>query len=321
MTKPYVDIQGLRKSYRPDFWKKTIHAVSDLNLKVHAETVYGLVGPNGAGKTTSLKCLLGFVNVNKGQVRLFGQDPWRNAEARRKVGYLPERAYYYPFLTGPEILSFYGKLFGMASNALEKRVDELLNLVGLDDRRDVKLSGYSKGMLQRIGIAQALINDPDLVILDEPMSGLDPLGRKEVKDIIRGLKTQKKTVIFCSHILSDVELLCDEVVMLAKGKVVAQGHLDEVVKPDLQAYELVVEGGEVLDFPASWQGTYQMIQEKNAVLVHINQDGSKDIQAWVNCINDQKRNILSLNPKKQSLESVLIQKINGVDSQGGSPNV
>jgi ABC-2 type transport system ATP-binding protein len=203
-------------------------AVKDLNLRVNAGEVFGFLGPNGAGKTTTMNVLLGFVNATSGDAYLFGVNV-REPIARQRIGYLPELTYYYKFLTAEEILRFYARVFGIPRAEADRRIDELLKLVELESARKRPLKNYSKGMQQRVGLAQALINDPDLLILDEPTSGLDPLGRMKVREIIQRLKDRGKTVFFSSHELGEVETVCDRVAIINQGELKVEGSVAGLV--------------------------------------------------------------------------------------------
>src|SRR5215475_11922394 len=227
---PIVETRNLRvefKAQRPSRGTKV--AVSNLNLKVHAGEVFGFLGPNGAGKTTTMNVLLGFVNATSGDAFLFDVNV-REPIARQRIGYLPELTYYYKFLTAEEILRFYAKIFGIDRAVAEPRIDKLLNLVELESARKRPLKTYSKGMQQRVGLAQALINDPDLLILDEPTSGLDPLGRMKVREIIQRLKSEGKTVFFSSHELGEVETICDRVAIIHQGELKVEGRVSELME-------------------------------------------------------------------------------------------
>src|SRR5881392_1670837 len=204
-------------------------ALKDLNLKVHAGEVFGFLGPNGAGKTTTMNVLLGFVNATRGDAYLFGVNV-REPIARQRIGYLPELTYYYKFLTAEELLRFYARIFNIPKAEREKRIDDVLKLVELDHARKRQIRTYSKGMQQRAGLAQALINNPDLLILDEPTSGLDPIGRLKVREIIRRLKNEGKTVFFSSHELGEVETICDRVGILADGELKREGRVSDIVR-------------------------------------------------------------------------------------------
>lgn len=221
-------LDNVTKKY-PTTITKTVTAVRNLSLEVKEGEVFGFLGPNGSGKTTTLKMLLGLVKPSNGIVKLMGQDP-TSYKSREKIGYLPENPYFYSHLTGKELLEFAGNLYEMPHSKINEKIDYLLNLVSLKGKENIPLRGYSKGMLQRIGLAQALINDPELVLLDEPMSGLDPIGRFEVKNIILDLKKQGKTIFFCSHILSDVEKICTDIAIILNGEKIEGGKIDEVMK-------------------------------------------------------------------------------------------
>ena len=213
-----------------EFRGTTTTALVGLDLEVQAGEVYGFLGPNGAGKTTTINALLGFVPPTSGTAHLFGIDV-RQPIARQRIGYLPELTYYYKFLTAEELLRFYARIFGLSRAESDRRIEKLLKLVELEPVRNRPIKSYSKGMQQRVGLAQALINDPDLLILDEPTSGLDPLGRMKVREIIRRLKDEGKTVFFSSHELGEVETVCDRVAIIHRGELKASGRVADIVQP------------------------------------------------------------------------------------------
>ncbi|NRA39163.1 MAG: ATP-binding cassette domain-containing protein [Planctomycetes bacterium] len=223
-----IQTKSLSKTYR-DFWgRERVLALQPLNIEIMSGEIFGLLGPNGSGKTTTIKLLLGLLYPSSGDAFVFDRDPG-NQDAKRRIGYLPEETYLYKFLDAEETLKFYGSLFGIAKDVLHKRIDELLKLVGLEHARKRRLGEYSKGMARRLGLAQALINDPDLVILDEPTAGLDPIGTAEVKELIVELKNKGKTVLLCSHLLADVEDVCDRLAILHNGVLKACGRVDELL--------------------------------------------------------------------------------------------
>ena len=225
-----VETRNLRVEFRSkDSPQGRKLAVKDLNLQVRAGEVFGFLGPNGAGKTTTMNVLLGFVNATAGDAYLFGVNV-REPIARRRIGYLPELTYYYKFLTAEELLRFYARTFGLTRAETDRRIDELLKLVELEHARKRPIKTYSKGMQQRVGLAQALINDPDLLILDEPTSGLDPLGRMKVREIIQRLKNAGKTVFFSSHELGEVETVCDRVAIIQQGELKVEGRVAELTE-------------------------------------------------------------------------------------------
>ncbi len=221
-----IRLDQLRVEYRTkELGQQTKVAVKDLSLEVRAGQVFGFLGPNGAGKTTTMNVLLGFVNATRGQASIFGVDV-RQPIARQRIGYLPELTYYYKFLTAEELLRFYARIFKIPRTETDQRIDRILNLVELEHARKRQIRTYSKGMQQRAGLAQALINDPDLLILDEPTSGLDPLGRMKVRNIIQRLKDDGKTVFFSSHELGEVETVCDRVAILNEGELKVEGSVE-----------------------------------------------------------------------------------------------
>ncbi|THJ17155.1 MAG: ABC transporter ATP-binding protein [Nitrospira sp. CG24D] len=307
-----VQIEQLSKVFSVGFWGRRVTAVDQLSLDVRRGEVFGFLGPNGAGKTTTIKMLMGLIYPTSGQARIFGYavgDP----AAKAKLGFLPESPYFYDYLTSREFLSFYGHLFGLWGAALTKRVDELLELVGMTHARDLQLRKFSKGMLQRVGVAQALINDPELVVLDEPMSGLDPIGRKEVRDLIFRLKESGKTVMFSSHILHDAELLCDRVAMIMKGRLVACGQVSELIQQGTtQEVEMVVdrlspEGLEHLRVLA----TKVVLNGERVMVVLSNQ---RQVDESLEVLRAAHAKLISLTPHKASLEDMFIREAKGVQS-------
>ena len=239
MTTPAVRIENLTKIFPVPLRRQRVTAVRNISFEVRPGEVYGLLGPNGSGKSTTLKILLGLVTPNQGRAMIFGQDS-RDYHSRRDVGFLPENPYFYKFLTAAETLRFYGKVCGMGGAALNKRIDELIHLVGLEDARDRRIGGFSKGMLQRIGLAQALIQDPRLVVLDEPTAGVDPAGSHQIRDLILDLKKRGKTVLLTSHLLEQVQEICDRVGIMARGEMIREGALADLVSVKNQT-EFVIE--------------------------------------------------------------------------------
>jgi ABC-2 type transport system ATP-binding protein len=312
VTDHVVQIENIRKVFRVGFWGRRVTAVDQLSLDVRRGEVFGFLGPNGAGKTTTIKMLMGLIYPTSGQARIFGH-PVGDPAAKAKLGFLPESPYFYDYLTSQEFLSFYGHLFGLWGAALNKRVDELLDLVGMTHARDLQLRKFSKGMLQRVGIAQALINDPELVVLDEPMSGLDPIGRKEVRDLIFRLKESGKTVMFSSHILHDAELLCDRVAMIMKGRLVACGQVSELIQQGTtQEVEMVIdrlspEGLEHLRVLA----TKVVLNGERVMVVLSNQH---QVDESLEVIRATHAKLVSLTPHKASLEDLFIREAKGVQS-------
>lgn len=242
---PVVQTWNLRKVYRTGFWmNKKIESLKDCSLTIYQGETFGLLGPNGAGKTTLLKILLDITKPTSGKGVVL-ERPIGDRRVKQKVGYLPENAYYYEYLTAWEFLEFTAGLFQIPRAVQNKRIVDLLNLVGLaqSTAKKKKLKQYSKGMLQRVGMAQALINDPEIVFLDEPMSGLDPMGRYRIREIVLSLKQQGKTIFFNSHILADVEQICDRIAVLALGDLICQGSLDELLGTS-NSYHVTIKGGD-----------------------------------------------------------------------------
>ena len=302
-----VQTEQLSKIFRVGFWGKRVTAVEGLNLEVRRGEVFGFLGPNGAGKTTTLKILMGLIYPTSGQAWLFGRE-LGDLQTKARLGFLPESPYFYDYLTSREFLGFYGHLFGLWGKVLDKRIDELLELVGMTHAKDLQLRKFSKGMLQRVGIAQALINDPELVVLDEPMSGLDPIGRKEVRDLILGLKESGKTVLFSSHILHDAEVLCDRVAMILKGRLVACGRVTDLLdqaanhQVELLVDRLTPEG---LDHLRPL--TDKVVTQGDRMLVVLK--SQQHVEGALEIIRAAKASLVSLNPQKGSLEDLFIREV------------
>jgi ABC-2 type transport system ATP-binding protein len=261
MTDAAVAVHGLTKFFPVPFRRESIVAVRDLNLRVEAGEVYGLLGPNGSGKSTTLKIILGLISPTRGRTEIFRHNS-SLVESREAVGFLPENPYFYKYLTGAETLRFFGRLCGLGGAQLKNRVAELLELVGLTNARDRRLGTYSKGMLQRIGLAQALINGPKLVVLDEPTAGVDPAGSREIRNLIVDLKRRGITVLLSSHLLAQVQEICDRIGILAKGVLVREGRLEELIAIENQT-EFVIANA-----PAGLAKEIELLVERsNAKLI------------------------------------------------------
>jgi ABC-2 type transport system ATP-binding protein len=299
--------EALRKTFRVGFWGRQMTAVDHLDLEVRKGEIFGFLGPNGAGKTTTLKMLMGLIYPTSGKAWVLGQKIG-DVAMKHHVGFLPEAPYFYDYLTAEEFLRFYGQLFGLGGRLLSERIDMLLNIVGLSDARRLQLRKFSKGMLQRIGIAQALINDPHLLILDEPMSGLDPVGRKEIRDLILCLKEQGKTIFFSSHILHDAEVLCDRVGILLKGRLVALGKVSELINArSTRSVEVVVEG---LD-PEGVERVRKLVQSvmtqgERVLAILQNQNQVNEV---LDLIRLRKATLISVTPQKSSLEDLFMREV------------
>ena len=234
-------VEKLEKTFRLGFFRKRIEAVRGVDFEVRPGEIFGLLGPNGAGKTTTIKMVLRLIFPTRGQIRIFGADH-DDREAMRRVGYMPENPYVYQYLRPLEFLDLCGRLVGLDARDRKKRADEMIDRVGLGHAIDRPIGKFSKGMMQRIGLAQAILHDPELLILDEPMSGLDPVGRKEIRDILLDQRARGKTLVFTSHILSDVEMLCDRVAIMHRGVVTAYGSLADLLRPEVRRVDLEIDG-------------------------------------------------------------------------------
>lgn len=260
MSEPVIQIRNLTKIYR-DFWgRKKVQALNSLSLDIQPGEIFGLLGPNGSGKTTTMKLLLGLLFPTDGEITILGKSA-SDVSKNERIGYLPEESYLYRFLNAEETLDFYGRLFDMSGADRRKRTNELIEQVGLQHARRRQLKEYSKGMTRRIGLAQALINDPDLVLLDEPTSGLDPLGTNDMKEMIRKLRDQGKTVVMCSHLLADVQDVCDRIAILYGGELKELGRVDELLKAQEETQLLTSN----LD-PAAVDEIRQVLEKHNATL-------------------------------------------------------
>jgi len=234
-----LSVNNIKKTYKTQFPFKSIDAVKGVSFSIQPNQVFGLLGPNGAGKSTTLKIIMGIIRESEGSVSVLGGTMERR-EVRKKIGFLPENPSFYPFLTAYETLDFISGLFAIDKNLRQDRIKTLIGLVGLENAMNNQVGTFSKGMVQRLGMAQALINDPELIILDEPMSGLDPIGRKEMKDIILMMKRRGKTVVFSSHILPDIEMLADRVCVINKGVVVGTGYIQDIIKSELKEIDIEI---------------------------------------------------------------------------------
>jgi ABC-2 type transport system ATP-binding protein len=305
--------RGLTKSYRVGHIRQRLRpALVDLDLEVKKGEILGYVGPNGAGKTTTLKLLTGLLHPDGGEALFFG-IPASRREWRYRVGYLPENPYLYDHLTPAEYLDYVGRLFGLPASLRRSRARELLGHVGLEESADVQLRRFSKGMVQRVGLAQALINDPEFLLLDEPMSGLDPLGRRLVRDLILDQRRQGKTVLFSTHILSDAETLCDRVAVLRSGRLVRVGALGEMLRPDVSHLEvLVADSGSGLP---TLPGESRRDAVGDRVRLEIQEDA---LGRAVAAIEAAGGHVLGVQPVRASLEDYFVREMAG-DGRGGGP--
>ena len=297
-------IKGLSKEYRLGLRRQRVIALDHLDLEIEEGEIFGFLGPNGSGKTTTIKLLLGLLHPTAGNAWILGRSI-DEVEVKQDVGYLPESPFFYEYLTAEEFLKFYGQLFGLSGKGLAKKVDELLELVSMAHARCLPLRKFSKGMLQRVGIAQALINDPKLVILDEPMSGLDPIGRRDVRDIILRLRDGGKTIFFSSHILPDVEMICDRIAILVKGQLRAVGVVQDLVgTTSVTSIEIIVEAfPEEADSEVTSRGGI-VIRRGRQTLIEINDQHSAD--DVLDLIRRHRGRLISFVPHKRSLEDLFL---------------
>lgn len=300
-----IEIKNLTKVFYTDFLRKPILAVDNLTFSVKEGEVFGFLGPNGAGKTTTIKILVGLIRPTEGEARIFGTDV-ADISSHEFIGYLPEMPNFYDYLTGNELMKYFARLFNIKEPERTKRIEELLKLVGLWEVKSNPVRSYSKGMLQRLGIAQALINDPKLLILDEPMSGLDPIGRKEVRDLILGLKSRGKTVFFSTHIIPDVELICDRIAILNKGRLLSIGKLDELstLKEDL--YEVVIFGLNSDYINKISELAKEIIKKDDLVIIR---GEKREVDEVIDFALNKGGRIKSLIPIRRSLEELFIAEL------------
>ncbi len=302
-----LEIQNLTKDYVVGFWRKRpVRALDDLSLQVGMGESFGFLGPNGAGKTTTLKILMRLIYPTAGTARILGA-PLDDMQMRARIGYLPEQPYFYDYLTARELLTYCAKLFGLSKADTLKRTDELLKRVGLFEAADKQLRKYSKGMLQRAGLAQALINDPDVLFLDEPMSGLDPLGRREVRDLIASLRDQGKTVFFSSHVLSDVEALCDRVAIMNKGCLIESGKLSDILKSRTNELEAIVTGVNEAALQEMRTFATQITPAPEGAQVRLLSD--KEIERVLSIVHRAGGRLVSVNPVRESLEDLFLREV------------
>lgn len=309
LTKIYVrdviDVEYGRLKIRVK--NRKVPALKDLNLSVKEGEIFGLLGPNGAGKTTTLKILMGLIYPTRGTAYIMGR-PLGDKRVKEQIGFLPENPNFYDYLRGWEFLDYYGQLYGMNKSLRRRRIEELLALVGLTDAANLPLKGYSKGMIQRIGIAQALLNNPRLVFLDEPQSGLDPFGRKEIRDIILKLKEEGKTVFFSSHILSDAELICDRVGILNRGELIAVGALKDLLSARIKEYEIVgsdLSEEEIKNLGSKAQKVVR--QEDKVMFIVTEKEVAENILKYL--VREDRNRLVSFIPRQESLEEYFISQI------------
>jgi ABC-2 type transport system ATP-binding protein len=298
-----LKISNLSKIYRTGFIPKKVVGLDNLTLEVEKGEIFGLLGPNGAGKTTTLKCILSLVKPTSGNIELLG-NPVPAPKAMAQIGFLSENPYVYDFLSGREYLVFAAKLHGQSQSQAKNKAEELLNFFHLEDAANRPLRKYSKGMLQRIGLAQALVNDPQFLILDEPMSGLDPVGRKEIRDLLLDLKQKGRTLLFSSHILSDAEMICDRVAILVKGKLQMMGKVQSIMK-QIDAYEVTIRSEKAIQMNGI---PHTLITCAESVYL-FRVPSVKELHSIIARSETEKFDIESIVPLRQTLEDIYLKQI------------
>ncbi len=303
---PVLETRSLTKTYRSPIAQRKVKAVDDLTFEVYEGEIFGFLGPNGAGKTTTTKILAGLLTRTSGDAYIFG-SPLEDTSIKQRIGFLPEQPYFYPYLTGVELLDFSAQLFGIPRTERKKRAERLLATVGLENAARMKVSSYSKGMLQRIGLAQAMINDPELLILDEPLGGLDPVGRKDIRDLILEMKEKGKTVFFSSHILPDVEMICDRVGILISGRLISVGRLDELLAEKVESVEITVESLPESDLDSFRERASRVLVSGEKVMIVIESpEAGHEIQKE---ILDRGGRVLSIVPRRKTLEEHFMEEL------------
>ena len=302
-----IRTEFLSKTYKSGF--RRIEALKELSLSVEKGEVFGFLGPNAAGKTTTIKILMNLTFPSSGRAWILEKEVGTR-EVKRRVGYLPEHPAFYPNLTGMELLKFYGRLFGLSGKGERERVIELFRLVGLEGAANLPVGSYSKGMLQRIGMAQTLVNDPEVVILDEPLAGVDPVGRKSLRDLILHLKEVGKTVFFSTHILQDVELVCDRVGILMKGRLVSVGRLDKILSEEVESIEITLRDLSIKSMEQLTHVAVNVIGDRDRCMMVVgDENGLESIQRIV---GKRGGRIVSIIPRAKTLEEHFMEKARGL---------
>ncbi|HET7288934.1 MAG TPA: ABC transporter ATP-binding protein [Thermodesulfobacteriota bacterium] len=304
MSESILNITNLVKDYKTGFTGKKTRVLRDVSFDVRKGEVFGFVGPNGAGKTTTFKLILGFVSPTEGKIELLGEEH-SNSGAKSRIGYLPENPYFYDYLTGEELLRYMGELHGLGRKVLNERTDELLRKVSMEHAKKLQMRKYSKGMLQRIGVAQALVNDPEFLILDEPMSGLDPIGRREIKDLILEEKRKGKTILLSSHMLSDVEALCDRVGIIMGGTVIKIGNIGDLLKEIHTDYEMHIEGSGEDVRQCVKDLRVEMDQRAGYIVLKFDEDMKRKV---LEAVTRTPAEIVSIHPLRKSLEGLFVEE-------------
>src|SRR6202163_1981698 len=299
-----IEILGLEKTYMVGFWRKrSKRALQPLHLTVEEGEIFGFLGPNGAGKTTTLKMLMGLVFPTAGTARILGHE-WTDPEIKAQIGFLPEQPYFYDYLTAHELLDYYGQLSGVPAKNRKQRIDDVLYRVALNDVTGVQLRKFSKGMLQRAGIAQAILHDPKVVFFDEPMSGLDPMGRREVRDLMEQLKTEGKTVFFSTHILSDAEALCDRVAIIHQGELRGVGAVEDLTSSVQGKVEVIWHGTQVPASIKALGAEWHVTGDRVRAIINENQQ-----DAVIDALRRDRQRLIAITPVRTSLEAYFVEKL------------
>jgi len=297
-----LEIKNLSKTFVSNFLINKARVLTDINLQVNKGEIYGFLGPNGAGKTTTIKCILKLIFSDSGDISIFG-EPNHKIETRARIGYLPENPYFYDYLTVKELLVFNAHLYSVPKKQARERAVDLIRVVGLSGKENIKLKKFSKGMIQRAGLAQAMINDPDLLILDEPFSGLDPIGRKELRDIILQLKQSGKTIFFSSHILQDMELIVDTVGIIVQGKIIKEGRLTNLISHSIESYEVVCEG---LEEAVLLKAKIEAVKKNGQFFIRT--ENSLQVNTLIKTLQENGGKIVSVTPVRMTLEDIFIKE-------------
>jgi len=305
-SEPVVEVVRLSKSYRTGFRMRRIQALEDLSLTVNRGEVFGFLGPNGAGKTTTIKILMGLTRPGGGTARILGRSP-DDHSVRARVGFLPESPYFYEYLSAAEFLVLAAQLSGVPGPEVAARTKAMLRLVGMEHAAGLQMRRFSRGMLQRIGVAQALIHEPELVVLDEPMGGLDPVGRREFRDIIAGLRDRGKTVFFSTHILADVEMVCDRVGIISGGRMVQLGRLDEILSQEVEAIEVEVVGAAGKFRKALERVALRSIESGVALLLTVRTD--EEVDRVMAIAREAGARVQAVIPRRKTLEDYFMDKV------------
>jgi ABC-2 type transport system ATP-binding protein len=303
-VEPVLEIENITREFRSDLAGRRLYSLGPINVEVVKGEIFGYLGPNGAGKTTTIKMIMGLLKPTSGRILCF-RAPSRSSAARARIGFLPEQPYFYQHLTARELLEFCGGLFGLEGPVLKARANDLIRLVGLEGHGETRISKFSKGMLQRVGLAQALVNNPDLVILDEPLSGLDPVGRREIRDLIVRLKSEGRTVFFSSHILQDVEMICDRVAILAGGKIQRTAAVSEVLNGSLISYEIRV--ARLSPDAAAGLGLGRLSAKGDATVVTLPPEA--DLNDGLRKLMAAGARVESVQPLRQTLEDYFLREL------------